>query len=66
MSNFKSEYFNYQQFEISTSSDFYHTNDKKLKNERKKLLQNNKIQKLLPIIFSILFLFLFLIILILY
>ena len=66
MSNFKSEYFNYQQFEISTSSDFYHTNDRKLKNERKKLLQNNKIQKSLPIIFFILFLFLFLIILILY
>lgn len=65
MSNSKSEYINYQQFEISTSSDFYQNNESKLKNERKKLLKN-KLYKILPIFLSFLFFMLFIIILFLY
>ena len=65
MSDFQSNNISYEQFEVSTSSIFYHSNDLKLKNERKKILKT-KIQKYLPIVLSFLFFFLFLIVLILY
>ena len=65
MSDLQSNNISYEQFEVSTTSDFYHSNDLKLQNERKKKLRT-KIQKNLPIILSFLFFFLFLIVLILY
>ena len=65
MSDFQSGGVSYEQFDVSTTSDFYHSNDLKLQKEKKKILKN-KIQKNLPIFLSFLFFFLFLITLILY
>ena len=65
MSIFQSDNLSYQQFEVSTSSELYHSRDLKLKHEREKIYRD-RIKKMISTFLSFLFFFLFLIVLILY
>ena len=65
MSVFHLESLSYQQFEVSTSSELYHSRDLKLKHEKEKIFRS-RFKKIFPTILSFVFFFLFLIIFILY